>query len=232
MLKGLKDIDESRLKEWIENSLQNNEHLLAQGYQGQTLFYQDKSHQLVIKVPHGRGLIRLFHIHMLKHERDVYEQLTGFDAIPACYGMVANQYLVIGYVNGQPIRNSRPPNEARYFEKLFKFIQTMHEKGVAHFDLKKKDNLLVVGDDTPCLIDFGAAVISKPGFHPLNAFWFNLARRFDYHAWIKHKYQNELSDISEADRPFYKKTRTEIISRKIKRFYKDRIRRKRNKINS
>jgi predicted Ser/Thr protein kinase len=230
MLKGLKGIDENRLKEWIESSLQNNENLLAQGYQGQTLFYQDESHQLVIKVPHGRGLIRLFHIHMLKHENDVYERLSGFDAIPPSFGMVADQYLVIGYVNGQPIRKTRPANESLYFEQLFKFIQTMHDKGVAHFDLKKKDNLLVVGDDTPCLIDFGAAVIHKSGFHPFNSFWFNLAKRFDYHAWIKHKYQYDLSEISEVDSAFYKKTRIEIVSRKIKRFYKDRIRRKRNKI--
>lgn len=224
MLEGLNGIDESRLKEWIEGSLQNNEHLLAQGYQGQTLLYQDELNQLVIKVPHGRGLIRLFHIHMLKHEHEVYKRLVGFEAIPPCYGMVAGQYLVIGFVNGQAIRNSRPANESRYFEKLFTYIQTMHDMGVAHFDLKKKDNLLVLGEDTPCLIDFGAAVIHQPGFHPLNTFWFNLAKRFDYHAWIKHKYQYDLSDISEADRVFYKKTRTEIVSRKIKRFYKDRIR--------
>ncbi len=224
MLEGLNGLDESRLKEWIDNSLQQNQHLLAKGYQGQTLFYQDESQQLVIKVPHGRGLIRLFHIHMLKHEYEVYKRLEGFEAIPPCYGMVAGQYLVIGFINGQPIRNSRPANESGYFEKLFKFIQLMHDKGVAHFDLKKKDNLLVVGDDTPCLIDFGAAVIRKQGFHPLNAFWFNLAKRFDYHAWIKHKYRNELTEMNDADSVYYKKTRIEIVSRKIKRFYKDRIR--------
>ena len=223
MISGLEGLSESALKDWIETSLKENTHVLAAGYQGQTLKYQDANHSLVIKIPHGRGLIRLFHIRMLKHEFDVYQKLLGFEGAPRCYGLVDNQYLVIEFVNGQPIRNGRPSDEKNYFEKLFTYIQQMHERDVAHMDLKRKDNLLVVDGERPCLIDFGAAVIKKTGFHPFNRFWYRLAQRFDYNAWIKHKYQNQFHRVSEQDRPYYKKTITEIVSRKIKRFYKDYI---------
>ena len=38
-----------------------------------------------------------------------------------------------------------------------------------------------------------------------------------------YKYQNQFHLISDEDKPYYNKTITEIISRKIKRFYKNYI---------
>jgi serine/threonine protein kinase len=96
----------------------------------------------------------------------------------------------------------------------------MHQLQVAHMDLKKKDNLLVTADDKPCLIDFGAAVIKKPGFHPLNAFWFNLAKRFDFNAWVKQKYHNNMHNLSGEDRKYYQRTFIEKISSSVKKLYK------------
>ncbi|MCW9012473.1 MAG: hypothetical protein OQL06_01725 [Gammaproteobacteria bacterium] len=221
MISELQGLDETKLKGWIESSLEQNTHILAAGYQGKTLKYEDANHQLVIKIPHGSGLIKRFHIRMLKHEYDVYQKLSGFKGAPKCFGMIDNQYLVIEFINGQPIRSARPVDEERFFRQLFEYIEAMHGCEVAHMDLKRKDNLLVVNGNEPCLIDFGAAVIRKHGFHPFNSFWYKLAQRFDYNAWIKHKYQNQFHLISDEDRPYYRKTVTEIVSRKIKRFYKD-----------
>lgn len=223
MFAGLTGITEAGLKQWIEDSLANHTNILAAGYQGQTLEYQDANHHLVIKVPHGRGLLKQFHISMLRHENQVYQHLSKFPAIPGCYGLVDNQYLVLEFIQGQPFRSQRPEDEVLFFKTFLQNIHDMHEMGVAHFDLKKRDNLLVIDGKTPCLIDFGAAIIQKQGFHPLNALLFNMASRFDYNAWIKLKYNNQFQLISEEDRQYYSKTKTEIVSRKIKRFYKDRV---------
>ena len=223
MLEGLNDLSEAELKQWIEQSLAENKNILAAGNQGQTLIYNTDHHRLVIKVPHGRGLIKRFHVSMLKHEYAVYKKLSGFSGAPKCYGLVGNQYLVIEFINGLPIREARPVDEESYFCKLFEFIQLIHNSDVAHMDLKKKDNLLVIDGRIPCLIDFGASVIRKEGFHPFNHFYYKLAKRFDFNAWIKHKYNNNLESISEADKPYFNKTYTEIFSRKIKRFYKNYI---------
>ena len=89
-------------------------------------------------------------------------------------------------------------------------------------DLKRKDNLLVRADESPCILDFGAAVIKKPGSHPLNHYHYQLAKQFDFNAWIKHKYHDRLDDISDEDRPLYKVTWTESIASKIKRLYSKR----------
>jgi serine/threonine protein kinase len=95
----------------------------------------------------------------------------------------------------------------------------MHRLNVAHMDLKKKDNLLTTENDQPYLIDFGAAVIKKKGLHPFNSFWYKLAKRFDYNAWIKHKYHNRMDEISDNDQVYYKQTLTEKYAGLIKKAY-------------
>jgi len=216
-------IAEAELVSWIEHSLASGSNDLAAGYQGQTLKYVSGEQRLVIKVPHGRGLIRAFNIHLLKHEARVYDKLEGFEAVPRCYGLLAGKYLVLQLIDGSTMKQQRPVDETRYFETMLDYIQRMHAMGVAHFDLKKKSNLLVVDDHRPCLIDFGVAIIYKPGFHPLNHYLFRLAKCFDYNAWIRHKYNNQLQNISAADQPYYNKTWIERYTYRIKRFYKDKF---------
>ena len=83
--------DQPGLRQWIEQSLAEDSHILAAGYQGKTLLYQPPGRKLVIKVPHGRGLARWLHTRMLRHEYAVYRRLEGLDGIPACVGMVDNR---------------------------------------------------------------------------------------------------------------------------------------------
>ena len=223
MLENLEVINQAGLKQWIDASLAEGTNILAEGYQGQTLIFRESTPQLVIKVPHGRGLIRRFHVSMLRHEYAVYRQLNGLQVAPRCFGMVDDQYLVLEYVAGVPIRKHRPEPDTGFYDILFDYIQQMHRHDVAHMDLKRKDNLLVVDGCTPKIIDFGAAVIRKNGFHPFNRFHFNLAKRFDFNAWVRHKYDKKIDEVSGQDRIYYKRTIIEKVSRKLKRFYKDYI---------
>ena len=216
----IKDLDQSSLKQWIEDSLSNNTNTLAEGYQGKTLLYSKDGQNIVIKIPHGRGLIKYLHTRMVRHEARVYQQLQQLKGIPAYYGLIDNQYLALEFINGDPIRNKRPVDDETYFKLLFELIEQMHKKGVAHMDLKKKDNLLVTHHDEPCALDFGAAIIRKEGFHPINHFLYQLAVRFDYNAWIKHKYYNRniqnMHSIDAEDEIYYHRTFIEKIAKKIK----------------
>ena len=80
----IKGIQESSLKLWIEDSLKNNSHTLAAGYQGKTLLFEDGGYHLVIKVPHGKGMVKYIHTLMLRHESHVYEKLANFEGCPKC----------------------------------------------------------------------------------------------------------------------------------------------------
>jgi serine/threonine protein kinase len=217
----MENLDEAALKQWIKDSLATGANVLAAGYQGQTLVYEDRHNHLVIKVPHGHGLARWFNKKMLRHEYAVYQQLGDFDGVPTCHGLIDNQYLVLEYVDGRTIRTKRPLDEEEFHRKLFSYIRTMHARNVAHMDLKRKDNLLVRGDEMPCILDFGAAVIRKKGFHPFNQYRYRLGKQFDYNAWIKHKYHNRMRDITMFDRKYYKLTWVELIAGAVKGLYAD-----------
>jgi serine/threonine protein kinase len=216
----MQKLDEAALNQWIEESIATGANTLAAGYQGQTLYYENENSRYVIKVPHGKGLARRFHRRMLRHEYEVYRKLGDFDGAPACYGLIDGQYLVLEYIDGRTIRSKRPLDEEEFHARLFDHIKTMHAKGVAHMDLKRKDNLLVKADESPCILDFGAAVINKPGFHPLNRYHFRIAKQFDFNAWIKHKYHDRSpGKISMVDRKYYNVTWIEALAGIVKQAY-------------
>jgi serine/threonine protein kinase len=90
---------------------------------------------------------------------------------------------------------------------------------VAHGDLKKKDNILVVDGRNPCLIDFGVAIIRKERFAPLNHYLYNLFKRFDYNAWAKLKYTDQKGGMDEADLQYVHRTMIERTAGWIKSLY-------------
>lgn len=214
------DISEDELVRWIERSIAEADNILAQGYQGRVYLYQDAHHRFVIKAATGRGLLRWLRSRMLRREYRVYGRLAGLRGCPHCHGLVRGRYLVLEYVDGVPLRRAAIGDRGVFYSSLLTIIEQLHARGIAHSDLKRKDNLLVVGSNTPCLIDFGAAIVRKPGFAPLNHFLFNTAVRFDFNAWIKLKYNNRLDQIDAADRGYYRRTWVEKVARRTKRVYK------------
>jgi len=223
MLQNLDFISEQELTDWVKTHLDSGAKVLSAGYQGKTLLFQQDQHQLVIKAPLGNFLTRPINLALLRHEYRIYQQLSGMECVPVCYGMANNEFLVLEFVKGKTMRDYRPPAESGFYEKLFNAIEEMHQRNVGHFDLKRKENLLVTGEDSPKIIDFGVSVYNKGGLHWLNAYMFKLAKQFDFNAWIRHKYDRKYDQVSEQDKPYYKKTWIESISLSIKKFYKRNI---------
>jgi len=220
MLRGLDGLSEDTLVRWIEDSLATGKHRLAQGYQGQTLLYRENGRRLVIKAASGRGIWKWVSTLMLRHEARVYEQLAGFPAAPNCYGLLRNRYLVLEYIDGTPARYAEIADREAFFVELLELIKKLHARGVAHSDLQKKDNLLLVDSQHPCLLDFGAAVIRKSGFAPINRFHYRFAERLDFNQWAKLKYRGRLENMSAADRAYYRRSHLEKLARSLKRIWR------------
>ncbi len=194
------------------------------GYQGEIYLYEKDGEHFIVKFASGRGLLRLLRARMLRNEFAAYQRLHEFDASPRCYGLLNGKYLVLEFVNGIPVRRAPISDPARFFDSLFVFINELHARGVAHADLKRQDNLLVVDGSRPCLVECGMAILRKESFAPFNHFLFRLACQFDLNAWIKLKYRKRMSEVSVADRAYYHRTMIESGLREGKRIYK-RIRR-------
>ena len=212
-------VPEDELLEWIRFSVAENRNILSHGYQGQTFIFQRGDLRFVIKAPMGGGLAYLIRRWMLANEHRVYRMLAGIDGIPRCYGFLQKRYLILEYVNGVPIRHAQIEDPEFFFQTFLQLIQRMHAAGVAHGDLKKKDNTLVVQGKHPCLVDFGVAVIRKERIAPLNHYLFHLFRKFDTNAWAKLKYNRQMEKMTPEDRVYYHRTFVEYAASWIKESY-------------
>jgi len=210
---------ERSLIDWIETRLRAGDPAHARGYQGSVYRFEQDGRRLIVKVAPGRGVHGWLQRLMLRRERDVYRRLAGFAGSPRCYGLLQNRYLVLDYIDAASMRTAPVEDPGKYFDMLLVYIKELHDRGVAHADLKRRDNLLVIDGRLPCLIDFGAAVVRKPGFAPLNHYIYRLAQRFDFNAWAKLKYDGRFEEMTAADRVYYHRTRIEKLARAIKRSY-------------
>lgn len=217
---ALEDVDEQELARWAEEQCaRGGAH--AAGYQGEVFLFERAGRRLIVKAPSGAGPLRWLRARMLRHEYRVYRRLEGFAGAPRCYGLLRGRYLVLEYVAAVPLRQGEHAIADReaFFAALLEYLRELHRRGVAHADLKRKDNLLVVDGRRPCLVDFGAAIVRKNGFAPLNRWLYGLARTFDYNAWVKLKYQGRLGDIPPTERAYYRRTAVERMARALKRSY-------------
>jgi predicted Ser/Thr protein kinase len=213
-------VAENELLEWIQSSVSENKNVLSHGYQGQTFIFRGDDAHLVIKAPMGRGLARFIRRWMLANEHRVYQALAGINGIPKCYGFLQKRYLILEYVQGTPIRQAQIEDSDFFFKALLQLVLRMHAAGVAHGDLKKKDNTLVVQGKYPYLIDFGVAAIRKKRIAPVNRYLFHLFRQFDTNAWAKLKYNGRMKNMTPEDRVYYHRTFVEHAAGWIKESYR------------
>lgn len=219
MLSHMNSLNQSDLLQWIEKSLRTRSNILAHGNQGHVYLYEVNGHRLIVKTPTGRGLGQYIRRVMLRNEYKAYSRLSGVSGVPSCYGLLDGRYLVLECIDGIPARKAPIEDRAVFFESLLNLIKELHKAGVAHGDLKKKDNVFVVNARAPYVLDFGVAIVKKPGFGPLNHYLYDLARHFDFNAWVKFKYKGKFKKVSDEDRTYYNRTAVEKVSGSIKRGY-------------
>lgn len=186
---------------------------------------------LVVKEVMGSPISRKLRRLMIRREHEIYRLLAGIDGIPRCFGLTSRDQLLLEFIDGRPLRLSADelPDRDLFFAELRDLIVAMHGAGVAHFDLKRKENILVTSDGDPALIDFGSAVVLKKDSSVWNRWLFELACRIDLNAWIKHKYLGRYSEISVEDMPFFRPTLVERLARIVRRTWRKTTGRQRRK---
>lgn len=196
--------------------------LLARGYQGVVYLVGTGDGRVIVKKPSGRGVVRSVRRLMLRREHGVYRRLAGVAGIPRCYGLREGDELVLEYIEGQSLRDARGslPDRDAFFAALRGVIEAMHGAGVAHGDLKRKDNILIGPGGKPYLIDFGTAVTAPPGAGMLRRLLFRQLRRMDFNAWVKLKYQGVAGAMEPADRPYHRPTLPEDLARLVRRAWR------------
>lgn len=86
------------------------------------------------------------------------------------------------YLEGAPMYLRPPHGDPGWFRDAHRLLRRLHRRGLAHNDLAKEANWLVLADGRPALIDFQLAVRGRP-----RARWLRLLAREDLRHLLKHK---------------------------------------------
>jgi hypothetical protein len=86
------------------------------------------------------------------------------------------------YIAGAAMHLRPPRGDVAYFRRARRLLQSLHRVGIAHNDLAKEANWLVLEDGSPGLIDFQLAVAGNP-----RSPFIRLLAREDLRHLLKHK---------------------------------------------
>jgi serine/threonine protein kinase len=129
-------------------------------------------------------------------EAKAYRHLRGVDGTPRLFRVIDGLALVIEEIPGKSLENAYRDFTlpASFFKELEDLVNRIHDRGIAHCDLKKEANVLLGEDGRPHIIDWGAAIFEGEfRFQPLNRI-FQRFLRDDHMAVIKLK----LAHVPEA----------------------------------
>lgn len=210
--------DTLEIETWLRGRLGDSERtLLGQGYQATVHRHATPFGDIVVKSPHA-GLLGLLARRAIRREAEIYRRLEGIAGIPKFHTLLDDEHLVIENIEGPSYRDHQHELEDRdtFFANLLATLDAMHAAGVAHGDLKRKDNLLVGPGRRPYLIDFGIACASDGTTRGWRRWRFESLKQLDVNAWVKLKYGREPTGLSEADAKRYRPLLLERIARWIR----------------
>jgi predicted Ser/Thr protein kinase len=171
---------------------------LGSGYQASVHLYSTPVGEVVVKRGHA-GMLGGLWRYLLRREHGVYAQLRGIAGIPRAYGLIDSGALALEYIAGPSLReqDARLQDREAFYARLLDTVLAMHAAGVAHGDLKRKQNVIVAAGERPYLIDFGIACRRRAGAGLWNRRMFATFRQMDLNAWLKLKYGRRVDPARE-----------------------------------
>ena len=118
---------------------------------------------------------------LARREASALRHVHGLAATPQLLGW-DGRILDRSYLDGAAMYQRPPHGDVAYFRAARRLLQSLHRRGVAHNDLAKEANWLVLADGRPGIIDFQLAVLGHP-----RSRWMRLLAREDLRHLLKHK---------------------------------------------
>jgi hypothetical protein len=118
---------------------------------------------------------------LARREARALRFVAGLPAVPQLLrwnGRVLDR----SYLDGTVLYQRPPRGDAAWFRAAHRLLRQLHRRGIAHNDLAKEANWLVLADGRPAVVDFQLAVHGHP-----RARWLRLLAREDLRHLLKHK---------------------------------------------
>ncbi len=118
---------------------------------------------------------------LARREALALARVGGLEATPQLLGWDGRR-LDRSYLDGAAMYQRPPHRDLLYFRRARRLLQQLHRRGLAHNDLAKEANWLVLADGRPGIIDFQLATRGNP-----RSRWMRLLAREDLRHLLKHK---------------------------------------------
>ncbi len=165
---------------------------------------------------------------LIWRESKAYRKLKGLKGVPEFYRTIKGLALIIEEIQGSDIEELEVISSLNdeFYSELKTLIDRFHERGLVHCDLKRAPNIMLGNDGKPYIVDWAAAISeSELKFFPLNLIY----KRFiqdDRNAITKLKLKYLPESVSQEEKDLYmKRSRAEIIIRKIRNFFRETLKR-------
>lgn len=210
-----------RIEAWLAAAPAEAGAPLGHGYQAATVLYESPFGNFVVKSARGMWPWRTLCEASIRREHRIYSVINGIAGVPHCLGLIDGRSLVLEYIEGPTFRLGERQLEDwdRFFTRLLETLRDIHARGVAHGDLKRKDNLLIGPGEQPFIVDFGVASVVKRATLPWSNAIYRWMHQYDYNAWVKLKNRRQLDNLSAEDAALYKPTMTERVARCIRKIW-------------
>lgn len=205
-----------QLGDWLVEHIDTEGVRLGAGYQAEVWRVASPQGVFAVKRPR-RGLFAgVMARAAIRREFEAYRRLSGIAGIPTAHGLTRDDWLVLDFVAGNFLRaeQGKLRDADAFYASLLETIRAMHAAGVAHGDLKRKDNVIVGPEARPFVIDFGIARIRGRSW--LDDRLFAAFRQLDLNAWVKLKHGRDPTDLPPEDAAIYKPLWLERIARWIR----------------
>jgi len=160
---------------------------------------------------------------LIRREVQALQRLDGIEGIPRLYRRIGRRAMLIEYVPGKPWADVRP--DAIAYARLWHLMAAMHDRGVAHCDLRAPSNTLVDAAGNPYLVDFVARVLRGRDWNRPWNWVFRQFRRADRNAFAKLKvrFAPELATAEERERAVHR-SRFALAMRSLGDFFRRLVR--------
>lgn len=139
---------------------------------------------------------------LIDREISIYRRLNGVFGVPMVYGKLGKYGFVLEYKEGKTLSKFRPGQlPAQFFDQLGGIITQMHQRGVVHCDIRRK-NVLVSTEYVPSVIDFNTSFHKGESYNLISRLFFPIFRRLDRQAFLKFKSSLAPQLISEKERAY------------------------------
>ena len=128
--------------------------------------------------------------------------------LPRLLGRVDRHALALERVPGDQLADVHPrfPDKGPLLTRLRSAIDALHARGIAHLDLRGRENVMVTADGRIVLLDLGGAVWLRPG-GLVHRLLFPLLAAADEAAWVKWKEMLAPGELTERERAFARRFR-------------------------